>query len=182
MSVLAHLEPLEAAPQDRRGAPRLLLSLGTSLGPCGSSVTIHDLSRSGLLFETSADLSASDSIEVQLPEMGPTRAVVVWREGSLFGCKFENEIPSAAVSAALLRSEPAAAPSSVENFEPAAERTRSRGWAMAVAALVVAGLAYQMLTAGFEPMAAVAALVSLVIALLVLWGLWVTDNTVDFKL
>ena len=195
MSVLAHFEPLEQARGDRRGAPRFLLSLGSQLGPCGSSVTIHDLSASGLLFETSTDLTTGDTIEVHLPEMGPTRAIVVWRDGSTFGCQFDKPIPAAAVSAALLRSEPAPAAERPDVAAPATNRptdaetplstsrdefsTKRHGWVWMVAALGVFAVCYLVLTDGLSTLSLLAAASSLLIALLVAWGVWVLNNTLD---
>ncbi len=89
MSIVAHLEPLSKVVGNRRGAPRLVLYLGSMLGPCGSRAVIHDLSFTGLLFESSADLNTGDIIEVHLPQMGPTKTTVVRRDGTLFGCRFD---------------------------------------------------------------------------------------------
>ncbi len=100
MSVLACFEPLDEPGRERRGATRLLLSLGTPAGPCGSSVIVRDLSLTGLLVETSAELATGDLFDVELPHVGRTRATVVWRDGRLLGCQFEQPIPQAAVSAA----------------------------------------------------------------------------------
>ncbi len=86
MSVLACFEPLQDVGSERRGAARLLLSLGTPAGPCGSSVIVRDLSLTGLLVETSAEFETGDMFEVELPHLGRTRATVVWRDGRSFGC------------------------------------------------------------------------------------------------
>lgn len=106
MSVLAHLEPIDKLTASRRGAPRFVLSLGSTLGPCGSAAVIHDLSSTGLSLETAANLDVGDTFQVELPHMGPAKATVIWRQGPLFGCQFEHSIARSAVSAALLRSEP----------------------------------------------------------------------------
>ena len=106
MSVVAHLEPINKVRSTRRGAPRLGLYLGSTLGACGSKVLIHNLSRTGLLLEASANLNTGDIIEVHLPRMGATNATVVRCDGPWCGCQFEHPISQAAVSAALLRSEP----------------------------------------------------------------------------
>lgn len=73
-------------------------------------VVIHDLSPTGMLLETSHDLCNGETLFVDLPERGPTAASVVWSSGHFHGCEFEQSIPTATISAALLRS-PAAAPS-----------------------------------------------------------------------
>lgn len=175
MLVLAYLKPLDHAPAERRGAPRLAMTLGSELGPCGSSVKIRDLSSTGLLFETSADLAIGETIEVHLPEIGAARARVARSDGQLFGCQFEQPIPRAAVSAALLRSQPDPQPLQAAGDERAApNKRRIRG--AVVAAVAVAGLGYLLVISGSVALAAVSALV-LLIVLLVRWGFWVIDNT-----
>lgn len=72
-------------------------------------VVIHDLSPTGMLLETPQDLCSGETLFVDLPERGPTAASVVWSSGHFHGCSFEQSIPSATISAALLRS-PAMAP------------------------------------------------------------------------
>ena len=47
-----------------------------------------------------------DDLEVELPEVGFTPAVVVWNSGPFYGCQFRQRISQAAISAALLRSRP----------------------------------------------------------------------------
>ena len=104
MAVPARLQTLPAA--DQRGFPRRKLCLGSNLQHSGESVTIHDVSATGLLIETSAVLAPSDSFELELPEVGATPATVVWSSGRYYGCQFKERLPGAAISAALLRSEP----------------------------------------------------------------------------
>jgi len=67
-------------------------------------VLIHNLSTTGLLFETALVLNFGDRIEVELPEAGPTPAEIVWCSDSYFGCEFASPITAAAVSASRLRS------------------------------------------------------------------------------
>ncbi len=197
MSIVAHLEPLSKVVGNRRGAPRLVLYLGSMLGPCGSRAVIHDLSFTGLLFESSADLNTGDIIEVHLPQMGPTKTTVVRRDGTLFGCRFESAIPKAIVSAALLRSEPPRKvhqraergprldeqPSSSagdhelthRGLSPALRHLRALG----IAALIVGGLTYILMTAEVVALGLITAAVVLLFALLVGWGFWVLDNTLE---
>lgn len=95
--------------ENRRYASRRALRLGATLSDSGVEVTIHDLSPTGLLLETSQPLTQGETLFVDLPERGPTAASVVWSSGRYYGCAFELSIPAAVVSAALLRS-PAARP------------------------------------------------------------------------
>jgi hypothetical protein len=108
MSVLAHLDAPKPA-SDRRSAHRRALSLtidGTVAGD-GMPAIVHDLSETGLLLETLAELGVGDEIDVNLPRLGTTRARVVWSSGAYLGCEFQGRITPGAVSAALLRSAPA---------------------------------------------------------------------------
>lgn len=106
MSLLAHLEPSDSTANRRASARRTLRlqALGTTSSQSAAQVTIHDLSLTGLLIETSADLAAGERIDVEVPEAGLTEAKVVWSSGRFFGCKFKRPIPPAALSSAILRS------------------------------------------------------------------------------
>lgn len=101
MQAVARLERVEA--QRQRSSSRLKLSLDANLAGSGDEVVIHDLSATGLLIETRANLRKNARIEVELPEVGATVATVVWRGGDFFGCEFARPIPKAALSAAVLR-------------------------------------------------------------------------------
>jgi len=122
MSVLAHLDASQHA-TDRRSSRRRALSLtidGTADGD-GMPAVVHDLSETGLLLETMAELGVGDELDVNLPHLGTTRARVVWSSGRYLGCEFRGRITPAAISAALLRSAPApkqqvAAPGPVEDI------------------------------------------------------------------
>ncbi len=106
MAIQAELHP-QRRTADRRVALRRTLQL-TVRGetPTGGSaqVLIHDISVTGILLETSADLLIGETIEVDVPEGGPTTAIVMWNSGRFFGCQFHGRISPAAVSAAVLRS------------------------------------------------------------------------------
>jgi hypothetical protein len=106
MSLLAHLEPRDSTTNRRTAARRTLRlqALGTTSSQSAVEVTIHDLSQTGLLIETSAGLAAGERIDVELAEAGPAEATVVWSSGRFFGCKFKRPIPAAALSSAILRS------------------------------------------------------------------------------
>ena len=106
MQIAAGLErPLEFG-TNRRYAPRRTLTLGSLLHESGGSAVIRDLSVSGLSLETADPLSVGEKLLVDLPLNGATCATVVWRDGSLFGCRFEESVSAAAISAALLRAGP----------------------------------------------------------------------------
>jgi hypothetical protein len=96
----------DAKQADRRGAARRTLNLQvhSQYLEADALVLIHNLSRNGLLIETMAPLEPGETIEVQLPEAGTTRARIVRSDGDYHGCRFISPISKAAVSAALLKS------------------------------------------------------------------------------
>lgn len=103
MAVLAHFEG-QTAPRERRRSQRRSLRLGA--GAAGAAVVIHDISDTGMLIQSSAPMLVGASLEVELPHAGHVPATVVWTSGDFYGCEFDQRIPPAAVSAALLRSAP----------------------------------------------------------------------------
>lgn len=92
---------------NRRVSPRCKVLLGAS-GRSADDIVIHELSLTGLLIETGEPLAPFDSVEIELPEVGMTQAVVVWKSGRYFGCEFAEPVTQAAISAALLRTPPEA--------------------------------------------------------------------------
>ena len=106
--IQARLEQTRAI--DQRSSPRRKLALGSSLHGTGETVLIHDFSSTGMLIETAAELPLFDNLEIDLPEVGSTRAVVVWTSGRYYGCEFRKRLSKAAISAALLRSQPKKSP------------------------------------------------------------------------
>jgi hypothetical protein len=103
VSGFAHFEE---RPQDdeRRRFVRRVMKLG--VGGSGESVTVRDISLTGMLLETPAAMLVGASFEVELPHAGAVSAVVVWNSGEFYGCEFEYPISVAALSAARLQSEP----------------------------------------------------------------------------
>jgi hypothetical protein len=70
-------------------------------------VTIHNISRTGLLLEApEGSLAVGDGLFLEVPEDGEVESKVVWDSGRLFGCKFRAPVSRAAVSGALLQAEP----------------------------------------------------------------------------
>ena len=103
MAMLAHFEDLEPK-DDRRRYLRRGLRLGAGAG--GEPVTVHDLSLTGALLETSVPMLVGAIFEIELPQAGGVEATVIWNSGEYYGCQFELPISPAALSAALLQSEP----------------------------------------------------------------------------
>jgi hypothetical protein len=102
MPMLAHFE--EQPQQDRRRTVRRALRLGA--GSSGEPVTIHDLSLTGALLETSLPMLVGAMFEVELPQAGKVQGEIVWNSGEYYGCQFDLPISPAALSAALLQSAP----------------------------------------------------------------------------
>ena len=103
MALHAHF--LELSPStDRRRYVRRALKLGAGSG--NDPVTVHDLSLTGALIETSEPMLVGAIFEVELPQAGKVEATVVWNSGEFYGCQFELPISPAALSAAQLQSTP----------------------------------------------------------------------------
>jgi len=81
-----------------------LTSKGTTAAGGATEVLIYDLSATGLLLETSAEIPLGEIITVEVPLAGKIPATVVWKGGNLFGCRFHKPISTAALSAAQLQS------------------------------------------------------------------------------
>lgn len=110
MVLKAHLGPVEADPQADAGRnqPRRELRLETSgvlPGGVSANVTVHNISATGLLLETTLPIESGEALQVELPQIGDVLAEVVWVSGSLVGCAFAQALSSAALAAAELRSE-----------------------------------------------------------------------------
>ena len=119
MSMLAHFEDLEPK-DDRRRYLRRGLRLGAGAG--GEPVTVHDLSLTGALLETSVPMLVGAIFEIELPHAGGVEATVIWNSGEFYGCQFELPISPAALSAAQLQSKPGNGPtSSPQKADPMAE-------------------------------------------------------------
>ena len=82
---------------------RLILEVeARDSGPMSGTVTVYDISNTGLLIDTNSSLLFGEAIEVQLPLVGFRTAEVVWTSGNLVGCKFTHVLTQGTVSAARL--------------------------------------------------------------------------------
>lgn len=107
MAIAAHLEG-GGQSDEGRAAPRRTLRFETLGGRESGdvhAVQVHNASSTGLLLESDADLTVGEAIDVVLPQAGPTTARVVWASGTLYGCRFDEPISAATLSAAQLRSD-----------------------------------------------------------------------------
>ena len=102
MAQLAYLH-IEAFPGERRGSPRKRIRLetsGRSPDRDRTQVIVHDVSNTGLLLESSAELSRGEELDVILPLVGTRRVTVAWASGRFFGCEFADDIPAGPEAAA----------------------------------------------------------------------------------
>lgn len=109
MAMRAHFEGPSPIGEERRASLRRSLRLDAQsddVAHGAAQVTIHDLSLTGVLIETSTPLGSGETFEVDLPQAGKVEASVVWSSGEFYGCEFKEPISTAALSAALLRSPP----------------------------------------------------------------------------
>lgn len=107
-AVRGQLDP-KMSPENRRTSARRMLHLeaqGATSTFDTATVLIQDISRTGILLETSGDLSTGETIEIELPDTAGVPAIVKWTSGRFYGCEFKMPISDAVVSAALLRAAP----------------------------------------------------------------------------
>ena len=112
MAISGYFLPSTQGTEKRQDARRKLslLASGVQYDGSGIEVQIHNISGTGLLFESDIELAAGDRIEIALPHAGDISAVVIWANGRLFGCQFEGPVSPATLSAVELKSGPAPAP------------------------------------------------------------------------
>jgi len=97
---------------EQRASDRRILRLEAQAAtPAGAGdIQIHNLSRTGMLAGSSAEVPVGTEIEVEMPGGARHRAQVVWRDADLFGCRFARPLSQATLSAALLRASPLPTP------------------------------------------------------------------------
>ena len=90
---------------DDRTSVRYRLLLEADLGAGGgTSVTVHDISQSGVLFEADAQVENDAEIALDIPGVGPVVARTVWTNGSFYGAHFARPLASDRLKAALSQS------------------------------------------------------------------------------
>jgi transcriptional regulator with XRE-family HTH domain len=120
VAIAAHFKTESNDPGSPRAHRRTLLleALGATAGGDTASVTVQNISQTGLLLESETELAVGETIEFDLPEVEVVEARVVWASGRLAGCQFIRPLTTAALSAAQLRG-------AVAGAEPAASTARS---------------------------------------------------------
>jgi transcriptional regulator with XRE-family HTH domain len=128
MSIAAHFEPLAASTGRTRAARRRLLleAAGTTAAGEFAEVLVHNISATGVLLESRTPIAHGELIEIDLPEVGPIAAQVVWANETQFGCRFDNPLPAPALTAIALRDQPVeqARPRLEESFPARLHRLR----------------------------------------------------------
>lgn len=106
MVLKAHLDPVATVFDERRAARRAMQLEISGVLPGGreANVTLHNLSAAGLLLETDLPLETGEVLAVDLPDIGPVDAAIVWQSEHLYGCAFKDALPQGALAAAQLKS------------------------------------------------------------------------------
>ena len=104
MALKAHLENSFSQVEGRRHSRRALrLETSGRLEDYEANVTVHNVSAAGLLIETDLPISVGEVLAIDMPDIGPVGAEIVWESGDLYGCAFEQALGEAALAAAQLR-------------------------------------------------------------------------------
>lgn len=105
MPIHATIEQQDASGSQRGAArTRMRIEAPSSLDRGeGAAVVIHNLSATGMLIETMSELAIGQRIMVALPEAPDLAATIVWRSEALAGCRFDQPLSRATLSAAQLR-------------------------------------------------------------------------------
>ena len=106
MAIPARMEEARASsgePRDPRHRITLKAS-GTFAGGGPANVTVHNVSRTGMLLECDSSLPVDEILMIDLPGAEATQAKVVWTSDRLHGCEFLEPVSKAVLSAAQLRS------------------------------------------------------------------------------
>jgi hypothetical protein len=90
------------ASQEDRCAPRTRLSMNAVLRPSGQTgfnVVVRDLSLGGFACEAVTSMRGGHLCWITLPGLGALQAQVVWNDGTMVGCAFENLLNQAVFEA-----------------------------------------------------------------------------------
>lgn len=114
---VAHISP-PALPSERRGTQRRIVTFGFDTLDTQNNIRILllNLSRTGLLLQTTAKLEPGEIIELEIPEAGLVNAKIMRRTGDQYGAMFDTPISQAAVSAVLLAAPASATPPTPEDI------------------------------------------------------------------
>ncbi|MBX7501880.1 helix-turn-helix domain-containing protein [Qipengyuania sp. YG27] len=107
MSAGAILGQIAETSEPRRGEPRLSLNVlaGVRQGSVQGNARILNISRTGMLLETSFSFHELEPITVVIPDVDLRRAKVVWSSGQFVGCHFEKPLRRVDLVNSALRSD-----------------------------------------------------------------------------
>ena len=94
------------AAQEDRCAPRSRLAMDATLRPSGGhgfAVVIRDLSLGGFACEALTGMRGGHLCWITLPGLGALQAQVVWNDGTMVGCAFENLLNQAVFDAVVAK-------------------------------------------------------------------------------
>jgi len=99
---------------------------GSFAGDRSTEAAVRNLSSTGLLIETTAELAEGEVFTVDLPEVGAQESVVMWADAPHYGCRFTAPLSAAGLAAAQLQAEPhAPADDTSEDFAVRLRRLRT---------------------------------------------------------
>lgn len=88
MALAAHLECFETGQGERMRITLREQTLGENLP--GALAKIHLATPAGLIIEAESSANVDDRLEVEFSSDARVTARVLWKNGKLFGCEFEN--------------------------------------------------------------------------------------------
>jgi hypothetical protein len=83
---LAPIAPAEERAAERRGVS--IRALVREAGSCRVDIDVVDLSATGFRFESLYSFAIGARVFLSMPTLAPLEAVIAWRKGSAFGCRF----------------------------------------------------------------------------------------------
>lgn len=106
MAIPGRMEQTPAASgKTRHSRHRITLATsGIVEGGEPTNVTVHNVSRTGMLIECQPSLPLGEIVAIDLPGSEATPAKVIWASDRLHGCEFLEPVSKALLSAAQLRS------------------------------------------------------------------------------
>ncbi len=96
----------EDAAQEDRCAPRIKLRIPASMRPSGSpgfAILVKDLSISGIACEALTGMKGGTRVWITLPGLSALQAKIVWNDGTMVGCEFDNLLNAAVLDNILAR-------------------------------------------------------------------------------
>lgn len=96
----------EHAAQEDRSAPRIRLNIPATMRPSGSpgfKVIVKDLSLSGFACEALTGMKAGTRVWLTLPGLAALQAEIMWNDGTIVGCAFNNLLNPAVLENVLAR-------------------------------------------------------------------------------